>query len=80
MTSMTVSSHLCEFKNSGIKDHDATSNPPPVGSGLEAGEQQSPSTSDIKLEDDILPPDKGKRKAVPDDTAWGGSGHDPPRH
>ena len=24
-------------------------------------------------------PDKGKGKAVPDDTAQGGSGHDPPR-
>ena len=26
-----------------------------------------------------MPPDKGKGKAVPDDTAWGGSGQDPPR-
>ena len=77
---MTVSSHLHELKNSGIEDCDATSNPPPVGSGLEAGAQESPSTSNIKSEDGILPPDKGKGKVVPDDTAWGGLGHNPPRH
>ena len=35
--------------------------------------------SDIKLEYDVIPPDKGKGKAVPDNTAQGGSGHDPPR-
>ena len=32
-----------------------------------------------KLEYDVIPPDKGKGKAVPDKTAQGGSGHDPPR-
>ena len=53
--------------------------PPPTGSGLEAGAQGSPSTSDVELEGDVVPPDKGKGKAVPDNTAQGGSGHDPPR-
>ena len=28
---------------------------------------------------DVVPPDKGKGKAVPDNTVQGGSGHDPPR-
>ena len=74
-----MSSHLCELKSSGIRDHDAMTNPPPTGGGLEAGAQVSSSTSDIELEDDVMPPDKGKGKAVPDDTAQGGSGHDPPR-
>ena len=31
------------------------------------------------LEYDVVLPDKGKGKAVPDNTAQGGSGHDPPR-
>ena len=53
--------------------------PPPAGDGSEAGEQESPSTSDIELEYDVVLPDKGKGKAVPDNTAQGGSGHDPPR-
>ena len=77
---MTVSSHLHELKSSGIKNCNATNNPPSVGSGLEAGAQESPSTSDVKLEGNILPPDKGKEKAVPDNTAQGGSGHDLPRY
>ena len=79
LTSTTMSSHLHELESSGIKDHDAMTNPPPTGGGLEAGAQGSPSTSDVKLEDEIVLPDKGKGKAVPDDTAQGGSGHDPPR-
>ena len=79
LTSMTVSSHLHELKSSGVGDCNAMTNPPPTGGGLEAGEQEPPSTSDIELEDDVLPPDKGKGKAVSSDTAWGGSGHDPPR-
>ena len=37
LTSMTVSSHPHELENSGVEDCDTTSNPPPVGSGLEAG-------------------------------------------
>ena len=69
LTSMTVSSHLHELEISGIGAHDTMTNPLPTGGGLEAGAQESPSTSDVELEDDILPPDKGKGKAVPDDTA-----------
>ena len=80
LTSMTVSSHLHELESSGVGVHDATTNPPPTGSGLEAVAQESPSLSDVELEDDVMPPEKGKGKAVPDDTAHGGSGHDPPRH
>ena len=49
--------------------------PLPAGGGSEAGAQESPSTSDVELEYDVVPPDKGKGKAVPDDTAKGGSGH-----
>ena len=74
-----MSSHLCELESSGVGDCDTMTNPPPTGSGLEAGAQESPSTSNVELEDNIVPPDKGKGKAVPDDTAQGGSGHDPPR-
>ena len=40
-------------------------NPPPTGGGSEAGAQESPSTSDVELEYDVIPPDKGKGKAVP---------------
>ena len=76
---MTMSSCLHEVKSSGIEDCNAITNPPPAGSGLEAGAQESTSTSNVKLEDNIMPPDKDKEKAVPDDTAQGGSGHDPPR-
>ena len=71
--------HDHELETSGIIDCDAMTNPPPTGSGLEAGAQESPSTSNIKLEYDIMPPNKGKGKAVPDNTAQGGLGHDPPR-
>ena len=35
--------------------------------------------SDVELEYNVVLPDKGKGKAVPDNTAQGGSGHDPPR-
>ena len=69
LTSTTMSSQLCELKSSGIGDCNTINNPPPVGDGLKAGAQESPSTSDIELEDNVLPPDKGKGKAVPDDTA-----------
>ena len=50
-----------------------------TGGGLEAGAQEPPSTNNVELEDNVMPPDKGKGKAVPDDTAKGGSGHDPPK-
>ena len=75
LTSMTMSVHLHELESSGIRDCDAMNNPPPVGSGLEPGAQESPSISDIKLEGDILPSEKGKEKAVPADTAPEGSEH-----
>ena len=79
LTSMTVSSSLHELESSGIEDCDTMTNPPPASGGLEARAQESPSTSDVELEDDIVLPDKDKGKAVPDNTAQGGSGHDPPR-
>ena len=79
LTGVTVSSQSCELKTSSVTDCDATTTPPPVGGGSEAEAQESPSTSNVELEYDIIPPDKGKGKAVPDNTAQGGSGHDPPR-
>ena len=79
LTGVTMSSQSRELKTSSIADRDATTTPPPMGGGSQTGAQESPSTSDIKLEYDIVLPDKGKGKAVPDNTAQGGSGHDPPR-
>ena len=79
LTGATVSSQSCELKTSSIADCDATTTPPPMGGGSQTGAQESPSTSDVELEYNIIPPDKGKGKAVPDNTAQGGSGHDPPR-
>ena len=74
-----MSSQSCELKTSSIADCDATTTPPPVGGGSQTGAQESPSTSNVELEYDIVLPDKGKGKAVPNNTAQGGSGHDPPR-
>ena len=79
LTGATVSLQSRELETSSIADHDTTTTPPPMGGGSKTGAQESPSTSDIKIEYDIVPPDKGKGKAVPDNTAQGGSGHDPPR-
>ena len=79
LTGMTVSSQSRELETSSIADRDATTTPPPMGGGSQTGAQESPSTSDVELEYDIVAPDKGKGKAVPDNTAQGGSGHDPPR-
>ena len=79
LTGMTMSSQSHELKTSSVTDHNATTTPPPVGGGSHTGAQKSPSTSDIKLEYDIILPDKGKGKAVPNNTVQGGSGHDPPR-
>ena len=79
LTGVTVSSQSCELETSSITDHDATTTPPPTGDGSKTGAQESPSTSDVELEYDIVPPDKGKGKAVPNNTVQGGSGHDPPR-
>ena len=79
LTGTTVSSQSCELKTSSVADHDATTTPPPMGGGSQTGAQESPSTSDIELEYNIIQPDKGKGKAVPNNTVQGGSGHDPPR-
>ena len=78
LTGMTMSSQSHELKTSSITARDATTIPPPMG-GSKTGAQESPSTSNVKLEYNIVLPDKGKGKAVPDNTAQGGSGHDPPR-
>ena len=79
LTGVTVSSQSCELKTSSVADRDATTTAPPAGGGSQTGAQESPSTSDVELEYDIIPPDKGKGKAVPDNTVQGGSGHDPLR-
>ena len=79
LTGVTVSSQSCELETSSITDCDAMTTLPPTGSGSEAGAQESPSMSDIKLEYNVILPDKGKGKSVPDNTVQGGSGHDPPR-
>ena len=79
LTSVTMSSQSCELETSSITVCDAMTTLPPTGSGSEAGAQESPSTSDVELEYNIVLPDKGKGKAVPNNTAQGGSGHDPPR-
>ena len=79
LTGVTMSSQSHELETSSVTDCDATTTPPPMGGGSKTGAQESPSTSDIELEYNIVPPDKGKGKAVPDNTAQGGSGHDPPR-
>ena len=79
LTGATVSSQSHELETSSVTDRDATTTPPPAGGGLQTGAQESPSTSDVELDYDIVPPDKGKGKAVPDNTVQGGSGHDPPR-
>ena len=74
-----MSSQSHELKTSSVADCDAMTTPPPVGGGSKAGAQESPSMSDNKIEYDIILPDKGKGKAVPNNTAQGGSGHDPSR-
>ena len=74
-----MSSQSRELETSSVADRNATTTPPPTGGGSQTGAQESPSTSDVELEYDVIPPDKGKGKAVPDNTAQGGSGHDPPR-
>ena len=79
MTGVTVSSQSHELEASSVTDHDATTTPPPAGGGSKTGAQESPNMSDIELEYDVVPPDKGKGKAVPNNTVQGGSGHDPPR-
>ena len=79
LTGATVNSQSHELETSSIADRNATTTPSPAGGGSQTGAQESPSTSDVELEYDVVPPDKGKGKAVPDNTAQGGSGCDPPR-
>ena len=79
LTGATMNSQSRELETSSIADHNTTTTPPPTGGGSQTGVQESPSTSDVELEYNVVPPDKGKGKAVPDNTAQGGSGHDPPR-
>ena len=79
LTGATVSSQSCELKTSSVTDCNTTITPPPMGGGSQTGAQESPSTSDVELEYDVVPPDKGKGQAVPDNTVQGGSGNDPPR-
>ena len=78
LTGATMNSQSRELETSSVADRDATTTPPPMGGGLQTGAQESPSTSNVELEYDIVLSDKGKGKAVPDNTAQGGSGHDPP--
>ena len=79
LTGTTMSSQSHELKTSSVTDRNTTTTPPPAGGGSQTGAHESPSTSDVELEYDVVPPDKGKGKAVPNNTAQGGSGHDPPR-
>ena len=79
LTGMTMSSQSRELETSSITDHNTTTTPPPAGGGSQTGAQESPSMSDVELEYDVVPPDKCKGKAVPNNTAQGGSGHDSPR-
>ena len=79
LTGVTMSSQSHELKTSSVADRNTMTTPPPAGGGSQTGAQESPSTSDVKLEYDIVLPDKGKGKAVPNNTVQGGSGHDPPR-
>ena len=80
LTGVTMSSQSHELETSSITDCDAMTTPSPTGGGSETGAQKSPSMSDVELEYDVVLPDKGKGKAVPDNNiAQGGSGHDPPR-
>ena len=79
LTGVTVSSQSRELETSSIADCDATTTPPPAGGGSQTGAQESPSMSNVGLEYNVVLPDKGKGKAVPDNTVQGGSGYDPPR-
>ena len=79
LTGATMSSQSHELETSSVADCNTTTTPPPAGGGSQTGAQESPSMSDVKLEYDVILPDKGKGKAVPNNTAQGGSGHDPPR-
>ena len=71
LSGATVSSQSHELETSSIADHNTTTTPPPMGGGSKIGAQESPSTSNVELEYDIIPPDKGKGKAVPNNTEIG---------
>ena len=79
LTGATMSSQSRELETSSIADCNATTTPPPTGGGSKTGAQESPSMSDVEIEYNVVLPDKDKGKAVPDNTAQGESGHDPPR-
>ena len=64
LTGVTVSSQSHELKTSSIADCDATKTPPPAGGGSKTGAQESPSMSDIKIEYNVILPDKGKGKVM----------------
>ena len=72
LTGATVSSQSHELETSSVTDRNTTTTPPPTGGGSKTGAQESRSTSDVKLEYDVVPPDKGKGKAVPNNTVQGG--------
>ena len=65
LTGATVSSQSCELETSSIADRNATTTPPPVGGGSQTGAQESPSTSNVELEYDIILPDKARVKQCP---------------
>ena len=48
-----MSSQSHELETSSVADRDTTTTPPPTGGGSQTGAQESPSTSDIKLEYDV---------------------------
>ena len=54
LTGATMSSQSHELETSSVADHDATTTPPPAGGGSKTGAQESPSTSDVKLEYNII--------------------------
>ena len=60
LTGMTVSSQSHELETSSVADPNAMTTPPPMGGGSQTGAQESPSMSDVELEYDVVPPDKGK--------------------
>ena len=68
LTGVTVSSQSHELKTSSIADCDTMTTPPPTGGRSKAGAQESPSMSNVEIEYNVVLPDEGKGKAVPDNT------------
>ena len=62
LTGTTMSSQSHELETSSFADCNAMTTPSPMGGGSEARAQESPSTSDIELEYNVVLPDKGKGK------------------